>query len=382
MSRKKIVVIGPSYPYRGGIAVVVASLCNSLATEHDVELINFSLLYPSLLFPGKTQFDESESKTVSFPSKRLLNSINPISWYNVAKVIQAAKPDLIMMEWYHPFFALCFRGVYTFLPKKYKGRILITADNVISHEARFVEKALTKIGINIASQYMVFSEVVREDIKAYAKDKKVYKAQLPPFDLFTDNNVQDTRSQFGFSKNDFVLLFFGYIRKYKGLDILLKAMPQIKAAIPNVRLLIVGESYEEWSNYQSIIDECKMNDCITVVSRYVANEEVSAFYYAADAAVLPYRSATNSAILSVAYSFNKPAIANNVGSFPEFVKHKQSGYLVDEVTPEAFAHGVIEWHKIHFTTDYTNAIQELVAANSFGKVHAIVNEVIADLGDN
>jgi glycosyltransferase involved in cell wall biosynthesis len=375
--KKKLVVIGPCYPYRGGIATFVAHLCKGLSQNFDVSLINYSLLYPSILFPGKTQYDESKTLTFDFPNRRLLNSINPFSWIKVARAIKAEKPDLIIMDWWNPFFALCFKGVFTFLNRDYKNKILVIAENVVSHEGRKIDAALTKMGISIASEYLVLSDKVAEEIKPYSNNKKIYKAHLPIYNTFNKGENVSTKKGLGYSEDDYVLLFFGYVRKYKGLDIALEAFPEIKKSIPNAKLLVVGECYDEWKEYQDLIEKYHLQQDVKVVSEYVPNEAVGGYFNACDLVLLPYRTATQSGILNIAYGFNKPVVATNVGGFSEFIKDGSSGLLVQKVDAPAFAQGVIKWHEQHRNDDYITAISDVVTANGFGKINGIIETILA-----
>jgi glycosyltransferase involved in cell wall biosynthesis len=377
---KKIVVIGPCYPYRGGIATFIAHLCKGLASKFDVNLINYSLLYPSFLFPGKTQYDESKELKIDFPSKRLLNSINPFSWYKVAKEVASHKPDLIIMDWWNPFFGLCFRGVYFFLPASLKSKILIITENVVSHEGRKIDAFLTKVGISFASSYLVLSDKVADEVKPYTKQKPVHKAHLPIYNVFNKNTQeQNFKQALGYAQNDYVLLFFGYIRKYKGLDIALQALPKVLKQIPNAKLLVVGESYEPWPEYQKLIDELKLGAYVKVVSEYVANEAIGTYFNASDVVLLPYRTATQSGILNIAYGFSKPVVATNVGGFSEFIEPDKTGVLVQHVDAMEFADGIVKWHQIKDAHNYEQAIERVVQANGFDKINEIVSKVIEEV---
>jgi glycosyltransferase involved in cell wall biosynthesis len=375
LKAKKIVVIGPCYPYRGGIATFVSFLCNLLSKESDVHLLNYSLLYPSVLFPGRTQYDESKELIFSFKSERIFSSLNPFSWRKTAKRIHELNPDVIIMDWWNPFFGICFRGLYFFLNKSFRNRILIVAENVVSHEGRFLDKYLTQIGISIANSYIVLSDKVSEQIKYFSNNKKIYKSNLPIYDDYISKLSQISRDEVcpSFLKDDFVMLFFGYIRKYKGLDIAIESMPIILKLLPNARLLIVGESYDDWKYYQDMIDRLNLNAMIQVVSEYVPNEAVGKYFTVSDLVLLPYRSATQSGILNIAYGFKKPVVATNVGGFIEFVDHKKTGIIVHEVTPQSFANGVIEFYETMKDLPIGKNIENVIAVNSFEKIREHVH---------
>ena len=372
---KKIVIIGPCYPYRGGIATFVSFLSNLLNKESEVYLLNYSMLYPSILFPGKTQYDESKELVFSFKSERIFSSMNPFSWLKTAKRIHELKPDVIIMDWWNPFFGICFRGLYLLLNKSMRSRILIVAENVISHEGRFLDKYLTKIGISIAQSYIVLSDKVRDQIQFYSEKKTIYKSNLPIYDDFVSSGIQYKRNDISpkFNDENFIMLFFGYIRKYKGLDIAIESLAIIVKKIPNARLMIVGESYDDWQYYQEIIDRLQLNEFIEVISEYVPNEAVEKYFTISDLVLLPYRSATQSGILNMAYGFKKPVVATNVGGFIEFIHHGKTGIIVQEVIAQSFAAGVIEFYETMRTLPIEKNISEAISENSFEKIVDHVN---------
>jgi glycosyltransferase involved in cell wall biosynthesis len=371
---KKIVVIGPCYPYRGGIATFVSYLCNLLQQSYDVTLINYSMLYPSILFPGKTQYDESKDLVFSFNNQRLFSSLNPISWWRTAKKIKEIQPDIIIMDWWNPFFGLCFRGLYWCLNKKYKNRILIIAENVVSHEGRKIDAFLTKLGITIGSSYVVLSDKVRDQIKGYSGNKTIYKSNLPIYDGFDKSTIIYQRNEVckTISNDNYVLLFFGYIRKYKGLDIALNALPHIIKSVPNVKLLIVGECYDDWAEYQKIIDDNNLQSYIEVVNDYVPNEAVEKYFNISDLVLLPYRTATQSGILNIAYGFNKPVIANRVGGFAEFILEGKTGMLVNNIDAAEYANAVIYYYNNYRHIDVTPHIKTVADINSFDAITTYV----------
>ena len=227
--KKKIILIGPAYPYRGGNALFVTHTYEALRTAFDIKIFNYSLLYPSFLFPGTTQFDESKEQVFKVPSERVVNSINPFNWFKVAQLLKKENADLVMFDWWHPFFGFC-HGVISFLiRKKYKNKILFITENVVSHEGNFVDKFLTSIGLKFASKFLTLSRIVEKEVQKYSKGKKVFRSELPVYDCYLQKenlDIKKIKSDFGFEENSLVLLFFGYVRKYKGLDILIDTFPK------------------------------------------------------------------------------------------------------------------------------------------------------------
>ncbi len=381
LNKKKIIIIGPAYPYRGGNSLFVSHVYDALKQEFEVKIFNYSLLYPSILFPGKTQYDESSTIVKKAPSERIVNSISPISWIKTANRIIKENPDLIVFDWWHPFFAFCHFTISELIKKKFRKRILFITENFISHEGNFVDQFLTSLGLRNASAFLVLSTVVEKEISRIKKGRNIYKSELPIYDCYeTDNNLstEQLRKQLGFSERDKVLLFFGYVRKYKGLDLLIEAFPKIKSELPDAKLLIVGEFYDSPDTYLELIGKLNIQKDVVVVNNFVANEEVAKYYKACDLVVLPYRSATQSGILNVAYGFNKPVLVTDVGGLAEFVINKKTGLIVKPNSPSEIANGVIEFFQLSNSVNFEENIKEFVNKNSFRNLSLIFHQIISD----
>jgi glycosyltransferase involved in cell wall biosynthesis len=379
--KKKIILIGPAYPYRGGNALFVTHTYEALKNHFEVKIYNYKLLYPSFLFPGTTQFDKSKEQVFKVPSKRIVNSINPFNWLKVANLLKKENADLVVFDWWHPFFGFC-HGMITFLiQKKYKNKILFITENVVSHESNAVDKFLTRIGLNFASKFLVLSGIVEKEVQQYSKGKKVYRSELPVYDCYKQSeevNIKKLKQDLGFDDDSLVLLFFGYVRKYKGLDILIEAFPKILSAIPNAKLLIVGEFYDNPSEYFELIRKLKIGDKVKVINQFVPNEEVGKYYQAADLVMLPYRSATQSGILNVAYGFYKPVIVTDVGGLAEFVDEGRTGFVVKPNSPDAIAEGVQKFLSIKDKVDFKTHITERNRKNSFNQLPEVFEEILKE----
>ncbi|RPI71365.1 MAG: glycosyltransferase [Ignavibacteriales bacterium] len=379
-SKKKIIIIGPAYPYRGGPSTFISYLYNSLKDKFEIKIFNYTLLYPSVLFPGKTQYDESETGKFIVPNQRVVNSISPLNWFTTAKKIKNENADLVVFDWWQPFFGLCHFFISLFLRNQYEGKIVFITENFISHEARFIDTFLTKMGLRNADHFIALSKIVEEDLKSISGKRKIHRAELPPFDLYNIPEEKDIileRNKIGFGEKDKVLLFFGYVRKYKGLDLLIKAMPEVISSNPDVKLLIVGEFYDDPSSYLQIIKELKLEKYIKVINRFVKNEEVGLYYSLADLVILPYRSATQSAVLNVSYSFLKPVIATRVGGLEEFVENEETGFLVKAGSPENLAEGINKFFLLNGKIDFTTNIKKKLDKSLFHKFADIFNRIIS-----
>ena len=379
---KKIAIIGPNYPYRGGNSLFIGHLCIALQEKFELLIINYSLLYPEILFPGKTQYDKSNEVMDGIrqlKTHRILNSINPISWYNTAKKIKEFNPDLVVVDWWQPFFGPCHFGVLSLLGSNYKDRILFITENVISHESRFIDKILTKIGLAKASKFLVLSNKVQDDIKSLFPTKSIFKSELPIYDCYDNNkslNKSELRSKFGFNNSDKVLLFFGYIRHYKGLDILIESLKILRSEDKSYKLLVAGESYENEEIYLDLISEYKLESAVHMENKFISNEDVGSYFYASDVAVLPYRSATQSGILNMAYGFNKPVLITNVGGLAEFVVEDQTGVIVNESSPDSIANGIKKFFQLNQTIDFHKNIEVYISSNSFSKIVEVFEEIL------
>lgn len=379
--KKKIILIGPAYPYRGGNALFVTHTYQSLKNHFDVRIYNYKLLYPSFFFPGTTQFDKSREKVFQVPSTRVVNSINPFNWLKVASLLKKENADIVVFDWWHPFFGIC-HGVISFLIRKiYKNKILFITENVVSHEANVLDKFLTRIGLNYSSKFLALSEIVEKEVQHYSKKKKVYRSELPVYDCYKKDEVRDINKlklELGFAEDSLILLFFGYVRKYKGLDILIEAFPKILSINQKARLLIVGEFYDDPKEYFKLIKNLKIDDKVKVINQFVPNEDVGNYYQAADVVILPYRSATQSGILNVAYGFYKPVIVTDVGGLAEFVDESKTGFIVEPNSPDAITAGVKKFLSEKEKTDFKTHIKEKNRRNSFKMLPEVFEKILIE----
>ncbi len=373
---KKIVILGPAYPYRGGNAIFTTCLFRELSKKYDTTLINYSLLYPNFLFPGTTQFDLSQ-KAETVPSERLINSINPFSWYRVARRIKSLNPDLVVFDWWNPFFGPCHFMITLLMGKKFRRNTLVVTENVISHEGRWIDRVLTKIGLANASSFIALSGSVEKQLDLFRGDRKVYRSELPIVTTYEQNvvtNKIEARKKLGYLPQDKILLFFGYVREYKGLDVLIRAFPLAKKTIPELKLLIVGEFYDSPEKYMKLIRELDLTSDVKVVNEFVPNENVGDYYAPSDVVVLPYKEATQSGILKIAYGFEKPVIVTDVGGLHESVEEGQTGFTVKANSPEALADGIGKFYSND--APYMENIRKKNEQNSFKDVLDIFEDLV------
>ncbi len=370
----KIVILGPGYPYRNGPSIYLSILCKQLSLNFNVELINYKMLYPGFLFPGKTQYSENDNEATFFSNIRLVNSLNPISWIKTAKYIKKLNPDLIAFDWWHPFFALCHTGIIYCLPKYLRKKVMFITENVISHEANKIDKILTRIALSNAHCFLALSNNVKNYL-GQLFDKKIFISELPLFNIYS--HKEDEFKNNALHGNRVELLFFGIVRKYKGLDLLLEAFGKLASNHFNINLKIVGEFYEDIDPYLKIIKKNDLENRVEIIDRYVPDEEVEKYFIECSAVVLPYRSATQSAVLTVAYSYSKPVIVTNVGDLGAFVEDGKTG-IVTEPTVEGIANGILKFSALKEQNfPFENNIHNYLKAHyKFEKVNEIFENIV------
>jgi glycosyltransferase involved in cell wall biosynthesis len=378
---KKIIIIGPAYPYRGGNSLFVSHVYDILKNKFDVKIYNYKLLYPSLLFPGKTQYDESGKTIKRAPNERLINSINPFNWIKVASLTKNEKADLVVFDWWHPFFSFCHFTISLLIKSLYKNKILFITENVISHEGNAVDKTLTKLGLSNASSFLALSEKVEKDLQFVGKDRIVYRSELPVYDCYNFDEQQKrvyTKKIFGFDENSKLLLFFGYIRKYKGLDLLIDALAELIKKDNSYKLLAAGEFYDDEKFYRGKVQSLKLDDHVKLLNEFIPNEEVAKYFEPSDLVVLPYRSATQSGILNLAYGFLKPVLVTNVGGLAEFVDDGKTGYVIKPDSKVDLVEGIINFFAQRQKIKFEENIKNRITQNAFGNLPELFEKIIAD----
>jgi glycosyltransferase involved in cell wall biosynthesis len=340
-----IAIVSTAYPLRGGIAQYTAILYNKLTERgHDVHVITFKRQYPKMLFPGKSQLDASRDETAKIPTEVILDSINPVTWFQGYRRIAQLKCELVIFKYWMPFFAPCY-GMIAWLAKKFSGaQILFLCDNIIPHERRVGDVALTEFAFRSGDFFIVQSDVVKEQLLKLFPKARYRVVAHPVYEIFGDPIEKSEAKRRLNVSDERVILFFGYVRTYKGLDLLLDAMPKILREV-KVRLLVVGEFYENEAGFRKQIADLGITATVDVRADFVANEDVSLYFSACDVVVLPYRSATQSGIVQIAYQLHKPCIVTNVGGLAEVVIDHRTGFVVAPDNPSSLADAVIRFYR-------------------------------------
>ncbi len=377
----KIVLIGPSYPLRGGNALFVAHLYEALSPANDVTVISFSRLYPGFLFPGVRQVDVSSVAIKKHPALHIIDCLNPLTWVSAARVAASLGPDLLVFTWWNPFFGPIVKVIASTYKKITQKPVVMITENVVSHEGRWIDLYLTRMALQYADKFLVLSGVVEAEIRKLFPTIKVFRSSLPIYDCYrvgeslTQKQAKERLKLAG--KN--VILFFGYVRRYKGLMSLIEAFPSIKQHVENAHLLIVGEYYDDPGPYHEAIARLGLGESVTEVAEYVANEDVHLYFEAANVAVLPYNEATQSGILSIAYGFSKPVIVTDVGGLAELVEDGKTGFIVPPHDIGKLSDAVIRFFREQREAEFSSAIAAQRSDNSFNRIREVFDEINNDL---
>jgi glycosyltransferase involved in cell wall biosynthesis len=343
----KIIIIGPAHPLRGGLASYNERLAREFKNQgHDVSVYTFSLQYPGFLFPGTTQFS-TEAAPTDLDIHVRINSINPLNWISVGNELKKIKPDIIVVRYWLPFMGPCLGTILRIVQKNKHTKVICIADNVIPHEKRPGDKTFTNYFIKPVDGFITMSEKVLADLKQLGVNKPAQFVAHPLYDNFGEKiSKEEARSKLGISKEESVVLFFGFIRKYKGLDILYEAIHVLKqkhpSEIENLKFLIAGEFYEDRKPYDDLIDKLDIKDHLILRTDFIPDSEVKYYLCSADVVIQPYRSATQSGVTPLAYHFEIPMIVTNVGGLPSLVPDDKVG-LIAAPDPASIADKILDY---------------------------------------
>lgn len=343
---RKCVIIGPAFPLRGGIAQLNESLSQEF-TEQGIEntIFSFYLQYPSFLFPGQTQLEATDRKgPVGVDIRATISSINPFSWWNTARQIAKLRPDFVVVRYWLPFMGPALGTICKLLKQKLNVPIIGILDNVIPHEKRIGDVVFTKYFLKYCDSFVVMSSTVMDELRAFDSAKPRKLLYHPIYDHFGEPVEKSfARKHLSIVENARVILFFGIIRKYKGLDLLLKALSKMDDR-RNMKLIVAGEFYEDRAVYTKLIEKYGLQANVTVNSGFVDKHKVKFYFCAADIVAQPYLSATQSGVTQIAYHFNTPMLVTNVGGLPEMVAHEKVGYVC-EVNEDSIANAITSFFK-------------------------------------
>ncbi len=354
---KKIIILGSAHPLRGGgIATFNERLAKAFMQEgHEVQIFSFALQYPNFLFPGTSQFT-SEPAPADLSIHSCINSINPFNWFKVGKQIKKIQPDLVVVRYWIPFMGPCLGTILRRIKKNKTTQIVCIADNIIPHESKPGDQIFTKYFVKPVDSFITMSEKVKEDLLLFAPNKPTVFIPHPLYDNFGEKISKDlARKYLNIELGAKIILFFGFIRKYKGLDILLDSIKILQRSNPSIKLLIAGEFYEDEKLYKEQIEKLGIEQQVILRTNFISDNEVKYYLCASDVIVQPYRSATQSGVTPLAYHFEIPMIVTNVGGLPALVPDNKVG-LIAEPTAASIAEKIIQF----FTTGEQHYLPYLV----------------------
>lgn len=356
---KTIKIIGPAYPYRGGIATTNERLAQEfISMGFDVDIETFTLQYPSILFPGKTQYNlKTAPKELTI--KRTINSIDPINWLRVGRRIGKEKPDLVIIRYWLPFMAPCLGTIAGLIRRNGHTNIICLADNIIPHERHIGDRLLTNYFIQRIDGLIAMSKSVLTDATSFRENLQLGYCPHPIFDNYGERlSFEAAKQKLNLDINTKYLLFFGFIRDYKGLDLLLNAFADARLRKFPVKLLIAGEYYSSPEPYLELIKKNHLEDLIELRTEFIADEEVNLYFSAADMVVQPYKSATQSGVTQIGYHFNKPMLVTNVGGLSEIIPDGLIGYVI-EPDSQKIADALVDFYENERMAEFeTNIVDE------------------------
>lgn len=374
----KICFIGPAYPYRGGLATIIESLAREFSKRgEEVEIKTFTLQYPRLLFPGKSQFRTGEAPS-DLSISREVSTINPLSWWRVGRTLRREAPDVVVLKYWTPLMSPCFGTICRLARRNRKTKVVVHLDNITPHEPHFYDRALNRYFIDSCDGFVYMSEAVLDDLRTYTQTKPSIFSPHPLFDNYGSVIERSKACQrLGLSEQMRYAMFFGYIREYKGLDTLLEAWALLKSEhrTEQRKLLVVGEVYGNDERYKAMIQRLGLAEDVVFHNAFVPDEEVALWFSAADMVALPYKSATQSGVTQVAYAFGVPMVVTNVGGLREMVADGEVGRVV-EPDVRAVAEAIDEvWQPANLARMREGVVRHRVRFSWQSTADAILNVV-------
>ncbi len=372
----RIAFLGPAYPHRGGIAQFMASWAdNFIKAGHEVMIFSFIHQYPEWLFPGKDQQDHSET-ILQLPIQPVLTPYNPLTFMKTVIAIKKYKPDVLILKYWIPFFAPAFGFILRKLKQQTKIRILYNIDNIDFHERWLFSNSLTRYALSPADYYMTMSNSVYQSLKRImpkVAENRIIQSYHPTYDFYKQKKTLSPEKPANEAQQ---ILFFGFIKHYKGLDTLLNAMPLVISKMPKIMLIIVGEVYGNDNKYKNMITTLHIERNVEFHAVYVPNEEVQNYFTNADVCVLPYRTATQSGITQLAFAFHMPVIATRVGGLTEVIEEDKNGFLVDPENPEQLAEAILRFYENNCRPRFVKYIAEQQRTYSWESLVKSIEELL------
>jgi len=374
--RRKVIIIGSAWPLRGGLSAFNERIARHYIKQGDEVIIyTFSLQYPGILFPGKTQYS-SEPKPDDLDIKVKINTVNPITWFKVGNEIRKQNPDLVIIKFWIPFVAPSLGKIARIIRKNEHSKVISIIDNIIPHEKRPGDNILGSYWVNSVDGFVTMSRAVLDDLNQFDKNKPKKYCPHPLYDHYGEITEKAlAKKALGLEENVSYMLFFGFIRDYKGLDILLQAMDHEYIKANNIKLLVAGEFYTDSKPYFDLIEENDLQDLVIMSNDFIPDSKVALYFNAADVVVQPYKEATQSGVTQIAYHFEKPIITTNVGGLAEIVPDNEVGFVV---SPDAgdVQRAIIRFYQENKEETFRLNIKKLKLQYSWDNMLAAVDEVV------
>ncbi|HSJ53622.1 MAG TPA: glycosyltransferase family 4 protein [Anaerolineae bacterium] len=371
----KCVLVGPTYPFRGGIAHYTTLLCQQLAGRHRVHLLTFRRQYPAWLFPGHTDRDPSK-QALTVAAEPLIDPLFPWTWLRAARRIRALAPDVLVLQWWHPFWSPTLWTIARYARRWANPRVLFICHNVLPHEAAWSGGRLARRVLGQGDAFVVHSERDRQDLIRLLPGAAVRRAVLPTYEKLAGRGPSpaESRAMLGLKEKARVLLYFGFVRQYKGLNYLIDALPRVLAEM-EVHLVVAGEFWDDPAPYVQQIERLGLRERVTIVNRYVPDEELGPYLAAADLMVLPYVDATQSAVVPLAFGHGLPVLTTRVGGLPEVVEDGLTGLLVPPCDGQELANGILDFFRRDLGPGMRANIEAGRARFSWERMEAIIEEL-------
>jgi glycosyltransferase involved in cell wall biosynthesis len=376
IKRMKIVIIGSAYPLRGGLAAYNERIARAFQEAgDDVQMVTFKLQYPSFLFPGKSQYSSDPAPEDLFIDVSI-NSINPFNWWSVGRKIRDMKPDLVICKFWLPFMGPCFGTILRQIRKNKHTKIVSIIDNIIPHEKRIGDRLFARYFVKAVDAFVVMSRSVGEDMKLFVKNQPVVYIPHPIYDNYGPLiPKEEACRKINIPLEQKYIMFFGFIRKYKGLDVLLEAMSDERIRKLGIKLIVAGEYYTDATEYEGIIKKNKIEDLLLLKTDFIPDSEVGLYFGAADMVVQPYKTATQSGISQLAYHYELPMLVTDVGGLPEIVSHGKAGYVVPANNPLVVADAIVDFYENKKADSYKKGVQEGKALYSWSNMIKGIKEL-------
>jgi glycosyltransferase involved in cell wall biosynthesis len=371
-----IAYLSTFYPFRGGIAQFNVSVLRELEKSgHNTSAFTFKVQYPGFLFPGETQMVQDDDIVDEIESQRILNSAIPFNWPVAASKIKKFNPDLLIMKYWMSYFGPSLGYVAGRMSPNTK--VLTILDNVIPHEKKFFDNAFTKYFLNKNHGFIAMSEKVKTDLLSFLPDAKVKLLPHPLYDHFGDiQDKTESRKKLGISEDKKTILFFGFIRDYKGLDILIDTFGLLD---DSYQLVIAGEVYGSFDKYDNQIEKLSNKQNVHKHVKYISDKEVRDYFSAADVCVLPYKSATQSGITGISYHFETPMIATDVGGLAEIIHHDKTGLIVEKLDANLISKVIKQYFESEKSVEFKKNIKLLKEKLSWAIFTADLMEFVDSL---